>query len=79
LDFTPTEMTGGTIQTNFVELYYDKGRICALVGAEDSALEVAGFGDSIHGALRQLADNLSARGVWVEVTDRREWSSRRRN
>jgi hypothetical protein len=56
LDFTPTEMTGSTIQTNVVELYYDKGQFCALVGAEDSLLEVAGFGDSVHHALRQLLE-----------------------
>ncbi len=73
LPFTPTEVTGGSIQTNVVRLYHDKGQTCAFVGTEDSTLGVAGFGDSVHGALRQLADNLVTKGVWVEVANRREW------
>jgi hypothetical protein len=73
LPFTPTETSGGSIQTNVVRLYRNKGQICAFVGPEDSTFGVSGFGDSVHDALRQLAYNLVTKGVWVEVTNRREW------
>lgn len=73
LPFNPTARAGNSIQSNVVGLYHHKGGICAFVGAEDSTLGVAGFGDLVHDALRQLADNLVTKGVWVEVTNRREW------
>ena len=34
---------------------------------------VSGWGDSVHEALGDLADNLVREGVWIEVTDRTEW------
>ena len=64
----------GTIQANAVELYrVAEGRLCALLGSEDLSHGILGLGESVHEALRRLADELIAQGVWVEVTDRREW------
>ena len=69
LTFEPTVLTGGVIQTNVIGLYYKENGICAFAGAEDSYAGVAGFGNSVHEALRELADNLVTHGVWIEVTD----------
>jgi hypothetical protein len=64
----------GTIQTNFVELYrIDEAQVCAVVGPEDSPVGIFGVAESVHEALRNLADRLVAEGVWVEVTARTEW------
>lgn len=64
----------GTFQTNVVELYrIDEARMFAVVGAEDSSVGVFGIGESVHEALRHLADELLRQGVWVEVTNRTEW------
>jgi hypothetical protein len=73
LPFDPTNTTGSSIQTNVVELYRNFNRICALVGTKDAISVVAGFGDSVPDALRELADTLVKNGVWVEVIDRTEW------
>jgi hypothetical protein len=73
LSFIPTETTDRSIQTNVVRLYRNKRQICAFVGTEDSTFGIAGSGNFVHDALRQLADNLVTKGVWVEVTNRREW------
>ena len=54
---------------------WDGNQICALVGP-DLVAGVAGFGDSVHDALRDLADNLVREGVWIEVTNRTEWDVR---
>ena len=57
-----------------MELYrVAEGRLCALLGSEDLSRGIFGLGASAHEALRHLADELIAQGVWVEVTDRREW------
>jgi hypothetical protein len=50
-------------------------RFVRLVGP-DLVTGVAGFGDSVHDALRELADNLIREGVWIEVTNRTEWDVR---
>jgi hypothetical protein len=73
LGFEPAELTGGSIQTNVVGFYRKGTQICAYVGPEKSGASVWGFGDSVHEALRQLANRLVAQGVWIEVTDIREW------
>ena len=73
LTFDPIEMTGGCIEANVVGLYRKANEICAFVGPEDTGSGVSGVADSAHDALRQLADRLVSQGVWIEVTDRREW------
>jgi hypothetical protein len=73
LGFDPVEMTGGSVEANVVGLYRKGSQVCAFVGPETSDSGVAGFGDSVHEALRQLADRLVDQGVWIEVTERREW------
>ena len=50
----------------------DGNQVCALVGP-DLVAGVAGFGDSVHDALRELGDNLVQEGVWIEVTNRTDW------
>jgi hypothetical protein len=68
----PAENT--TIQTNVVELYRaGEGKICAAVSPENSPIGVCAEGESVHDAIRDLANKLVARGVYVEVTMRREW------
>lgn len=51
----------------------EEGRISAVVAAEGSPFGVFGIGESVHEALRHLADELVRQGVWVEVTSRTEW------
>ena len=63
------------LQENEIHLSWDGNQICALIGP-DLVAGVAGFGDSVHGALRELADNLVHEGVWIEVTNRTEWDVR---
>jgi hypothetical protein len=63
------------LQENEIRLSWDGNQICALVGP-DLVAGVAGFGDSVHDALRELADNLVREGVWIEVTNRTEWDVR---
>jgi hypothetical protein len=43
-----------------------------MLGA-DPVVGVCGFGDSVHEALRDLADGLARESIWVEVTDQAEW------
>jgi hypothetical protein len=57
------------LQENEIRLSWDGNQICALVGS-DLVAGVAGFGDSVHDALRELADRLVQEGVWIEVTNR---------
>jgi hypothetical protein len=64
------------LQENEIRLSWDGNQICALVGP-DLVQGVAGFGDSVHDALRELADNLVREGVWIEVTNRTEWDVRK--
>jgi len=46
----------------------------ALVRASGGTPRAAvGVGESVHEALRSLANELVARGIWIEVTARREW------
>jgi hypothetical protein len=63
------------LQENEIRLSWDGNQVCALVGP-DLVAGVAGFGDSVHDALRELADNLVREGVWIEVTNRTEWDVR---
>jgi hypothetical protein len=64
----------GTIQTNGIDLYrIAEGRIGAVVLSNEPAVRIAGTGQSVHEALRALADELVLHGVWIEVTARREW------
>ena len=60
------------VQENEIRLSWDGNQICALVGP-DLVAGVAGFGNSVHDALRELADNLVREGVRIEVTNRTEW------
>jgi hypothetical protein len=67
------QRTESSIQTNVVGLYRNGTQICAYAGPEELDSSVAAFGDSVHEVLRQLANRLVAQGVWIEVTDVREW------
>jgi hypothetical protein len=40
---------------------------------------VAGFGDGVHDALQDLADNLIREGVWIEVSNCTEWDIREKS
>jgi hypothetical protein len=71
----PIADRGRVLQENKIRLSWDGNQICALVGP-DLVAGVAGFGDSVHDALRELADNLVQEGVWIEVTNRTEWDVR---
>jgi hypothetical protein len=62
------------LQENEIRLSWDGNRVCALVGP-DLVAGAAGFGDSVHDALRELADNL-VQEFWIEVTNRTEWHVR---
>lgn len=68
----PGDRHGRVLSANHIHLCWDGNKVCALVG-EDLVLGVSGFGNSVHEALRDLADNLVKEGVWVEVTDHNEW------
>jgi hypothetical protein len=57
-----------TYQCNEVRLSTDGKEICAMIGP-DPVQGVAGYGLSVHDALRDLADQLLRCGVWIEVTD----------
>jgi hypothetical protein len=61
-------LRGRTYQSNTVSLTTDGKEICAMIGP-DPVQGIAGFGDSVPGALRDLADELVKNGVWIEVTD----------
>jgi hypothetical protein len=72
----PSADRSRVIQENLIRLSWDGNQICALVGP-DLVAGVAGFGDSVHDALRELADNLVREGVWIEVTNRTDWDVRK--
>ena len=61
-------LIGRTYQSNTVNLSTDGKEICAMIGP-DPVQGIAGYGASVHDALRDLADNLVKSGVWIEVTD----------
>ena len=63
------------LQENVIHLVWDGNQIWALIGPGLEA-GVAGFGDSVYDALRELADNLVKEGVWIEVRDRTDWDVR---
>jgi hypothetical protein len=63
-------LKGRAYQFNIVNLYTDGKEICAMIGP-DPVEGIAGYGDSVHEALRNLADELVGNGIWIEVTDRR--------
>jgi hypothetical protein len=62
----PGDLHGRVIRANAVELAWDGNALSALVG-EDLIVGVCGFGDSVHAALRELAENLIREGVWIEI------------
>jgi hypothetical protein len=68
LDGAAAALNNCTFQSNQVRLFTDGKEICAMIG-EDPVQGVAGYGPSVHNALRDLADELVRCGVWVEVTD----------
>jgi hypothetical protein len=70
-----TRDRGRLLQENEIRLSWDGNQVCALVGP-DLVAGVAGFGDSVHDALRELANNLVREGVWIEVTNRTDWDVR---
>lgn len=68
LDGVEAALCGKTYQSNEVRLYTDGKEICAMIGP-DPVQGIAGYGPSVHEALRDLADQLVECGVWIEVTD----------
>ena len=68
----PGDRNGRVLPANQIQLCWDGNKICALIGS-NLVEGVSGFGDSVHEALRDLADNLVSEAVWIEVTDRNEW------
>jgi hypothetical protein len=68
LDGHDAAWNGGTYQSNEVRLFTDGKEICAMIG-HDPVQGIAGYGNSVHGALRNLADELVKHGIWIEVTD----------
>ena len=68
LDGHEAALKGRTYQSNEVRLSTDGKEICAMIGP-DPVRGIAGFGASVHDALRDLADQLVRCGVWIEVTD----------
>ena len=63
----PGDMHGRVLEANEIELGWDGNLLFALVGP-NLVEGVSGFGDSVHDALRELADNLVKEAVWVSVT-----------
>jgi hypothetical protein len=61
---------GGAYRANTDNLYTDGKEICALIG-KDPVHWIAGYGGSVHEALRDLAEELVRNGIWIEVTDTR--------
>jgi len=68
LDGAAAALNNCTFQSNEVRLFTDGKEICAMIG-QDPVQGVAGYGSSVHEALRDLADQLVKCGVWIEVTD----------
>ena len=64
----PGDLHGRVLPANDVELCWDGNLISALVGP-DLVVGVSGFGDAVHDALRELADNLVQEAVWIEIAD----------
>lgn len=62
----PGDLHGRVIRTNAVELAWDGNAMSVLVG-EDLVIGASGFGDSVHEALRELAENLIREGIWIEI------------
>ena len=71
----PSDRHGRVLKANQIQLGWDGNQIYALVG-RNLAEGVSGWGNSVHEALSDLADNLVREGVWIEVTDRTEWQIR---
>jgi hypothetical protein len=69
LDGPAAALNNAVFQSNQVRLSTDGKEICAMIGL-DPVQGVAGYGPSVHEALRDLADQLVTFGVWIEVTDR---------
>lgn len=63
-------LRGRTFSADNIRLFADSEHteICALIG-QDPVSGIAGFGPSVHEALRDLADALVREGVWVEVPE----------
>ena len=80
-DAEEATLRGRAYKSNTVKLYTDGKEICAMLGP-DPVQGIAGFGSSVHEALRMLADDLVRNGVWIEVTDDRHpfnWTSQPRD
>lgn len=63
-------LTGRSYASNEVRLTTNGTEICAMIG-DDPVQGIAGYGPSVHEALRDLGDQLIRCGVWIEVTDAR--------
>jgi hypothetical protein len=64
----PGDLYGRVIQADHIELAWDGNLISALVG-EDLVIGVSGFGESVHRALIELAENLAREAVWVAAPE----------
>ena len=68
IDGAGAEWKNSVHQANEVRLSTDGKEICAMIG-ENPIEGIAGYGASVHEALKDLADQLVSSGVWIEVTD----------
>ncbi|MGO9257100.1 MAG: hypothetical protein ACLQU1_12465 [Bryobacteraceae bacterium] len=68
LDGATAALNNAVYRSNEVRLYTDGKEICAMTGP-DPVQGIAGYGSSVHEALRDLADQLVTCGVRIEVTD----------
>jgi hypothetical protein len=60
----PADLHGRVLRASKVELNWDGNQLSAMVGP-NLVEGVPGFGDAVHDALRELADNLVKEGVWI--------------
>jgi hypothetical protein len=62
----PGDLHGRVLPADEIALTWDGNLISAIVGP-NLVEGVSGFGEAVHDALRELADNLIAEAVWIEV------------
>lgn len=68
IDGPSAELRNKTYHATTVQLLKDGNQICAMIGP-DLVQGIGGFGNNAHEALRDLANQLIANGVWIEVDE----------
>jgi ribosomal protein L37AE/L43A len=69
LDGASAEWRNRTYRANTVQLLIDGNHVCALIG-QDLVQGISGFGATVQEALRDLADELEASNVTIQVDER---------